>query len=260
MTDRPILFSGQMVRAILAGEKTQTRRIAKWRKLTPSLDFGASHLRVTRQHLVGTPDGVWTLDTPGRGGWQARARLQTYQHGDRLWVRESCKYDWSGCDWNYAADNVSVCTERGYMLETPTPYRWPRGAVPAIHMPRVVSRITLTVTDVRVERLQSISEADVRAEGIAHAVPPFGDWSLISPLAGIAWKPADDPPPVLRFAYLWNSINGERTGAAWACNPWVVAVTFTAERRNIDAMPAQRAESTPERVGSAPLALFGEQP
>ncbi len=216
-----------MVRALIAGTKTQTRRLlrvpdrldARRAWADPGLGAGG-YLKAP--HIYDDGDAIVERVYP------------FCEIGDRLWVRESCSYDRTDRDWRYAADGTSVCSERGFHLDTPTPDRWPRGAIPSIHMPRSASRLTLAVTDVRVQRLQDITEADAVAEGISHAVPPFGDWSLISPLAGLAWTPPDKPPPLMRFAYLWDSINGERAGAAWADNPWIVAVTFAVERRNVN--------------------------
>ena len=103
-------------------------------------------------------------------------------------------------------------------LDVPSGTRWR----PSIHMPRWASRLTLTVTDVRVQRLQEISEEDARAEG---AYPCEGGWSYGgSPLAGTTARGA--------FYCLWNSLHGPD---AWSANPWVCALTFTVDRRNIDA-------------------------
>jgi hypothetical protein len=88
-------------------------------------------------------------------------------------------------------------------------------------MPKRASRLTLTVTDVRVQRVQEISEDDVKAEGVRPEGPDL--WDRVEMLA--------------RFAGLWDSLNAKR-GFGWDVNPWVVAMTFTAERRNIDAREA----------------------
>lgn len=137
MKERPILFSGPMVRAILAGKKTQTRRIVKPRWL-PIVE---ECLRV---------NGKWVFTTLGYD-----LTTPYGEPGDRLWVRETFCPNW--CDEViYKADGGSA-VEAGYEREP----SWK----PSIHMPRKASRILLALTGVRVERLQSISEKDAEAEG-----------------------------------------------------------------------------------------------
>lgn len=180
MTERPILFSGPMVRAILAGAKTQTRRIIKdgwWRCLDP--EDAEDRARAVKQ----CPHGVV---------------------GDRLWVREQFATDVPGCAGgiSYRADHQDP---RG---DGPAhPMRW----LPPIFMPRTAARLILDVADVRVQRLQDISEDDARAEGVEAA--PFCR----------AGRP-DGMEHVESFEDLWDSINATR--ASWKSNPWVWAVTF----------------------------------
>lgn len=100
---------------------------------------------------------------------------------------------------------------------------------PSIHMPRWASRLTLTVTDVRVERLQDISEADAIAEGCPVSTMPG---TIGHPLCPVGFN--EMGTPIYWFRELWNSINGPD---AWDANPWVVALTFDVARRNIDAVP-----------------------
>ena len=138
MTERPILFSAPMVRALLACAKTQTRRAAK-------LTAGA-HVKEPGGHRRWHPaDPEATLACPYG------------QPGDRLWVRETFGFSGSGYipDIHFRATNP----------EAPILGRWH----PSIHMRRIDSRITLEITSVRVERLQEISEADAQAEGITSA-------------------------------------------------------------------------------------------
>jgi hypothetical protein len=108
----------------------------------------------------------------------------------------------------------------------------------SIFMPRWASRLTLTVTDVRVERLQDCSHADAMAEGInCYTFYPSDDHPLCD---GYTHIYPDDKESVLHpsakeaYAALWDSINGNRKGASWEANPWVVAISFTAQQRNID--------------------------
>ena len=194
MRERPILFSGPMVRAILAGSKMQTRRIVK-----PQ------------------PAGAWAA--PGK------TSCPYGQPGDRLWVRESThrrpmlnlltgepladKYDGGA----YTADGADVLTPEGFDLA----WWYSRKSCPSIHMPRFACRLVLEVTGVRVERLNEISEADARAEGC-----PF-TWD------GKQYEP---PPPEVdswqgygraSFSLLWSQINGPDS---WQANPWVWVVEF----------------------------------
>lgn len=185
MTDRPILFSGPMVRAILEGRKTQTRRLISTKP---------------RGHLGGVNlfDGTWTDDyvlDPGNVEW--RQQIVRYAVGDRLWVRET---------WSERLEGEAAI----YRADAELPIVWR----PSIFMPRWASRLTLTVTDVRVQRLQEISRDDVIAEGITEREG--------EPIAAVVagWH---EP-----YAALWDSLNAKR--APWASNPWVVAVTFTVER------------------------------
>jgi len=188
--ERPILFSGPMVRAILDGRKTQTRRVVKnqeWYNLKG--EYG-DRLRSVDRCPYGTA-------------------------GERLWVRETWTPDhapfYPHFPVAYRAD-AGFDYERNERGETYSPeqkawfpYRWR----PSIHMPRIASRITLEITGVRVERLQDISESDAIAEGVSNDMP-------------IAWQTGDDTPRGM-FGELWESINGPDS---WAANPWVWVIEF----------------------------------
>lgn len=192
--DKPILMSGPMIRAILDGRKTQTRRTIKPRG---------------RCSLF---DGSWTDDyvlDAGNAEW--RARELRFAAGDRLWVREALTL-WPGLA-EYAADGCPVVPAGYGSREWIASYS--RATVPSIHMPRWASRLTLDVTEVRVQRLQDISEEDAAAEG----------WS------GDNGAPLRDAYPIGWFANLWNDING---ADAWDSNPWVVVISFIPQRHNID--------------------------
>ena len=193
MTDRPILFSALMVRAILAGTKTQTRRVAK-HPLAQNLSY-----------IVDIGKG-WFGDEEG----EVQIRCPYGQPGDRLWVRET----WQAVSGNDRARHIMTHPrpDRGWLEYAATPradepaYKWR----PSIHMPRWASRITLEVTGVRVERLQDISEADAMAEGV--------HYSLLEKIQAGQDRWA-------RHAYkkLWESINGP---GSWDLNPWVWVVEF----------------------------------
>lgn len=213
MTDRPILFSAPMIRALLGGRKTQTRRIPK-RAFAAAMDYTGDALikRYPHQHGSG------------------------YEVGDRLWVQET--YYQRGY-WETAIGMTRsgkrqkwrfVAADDAIVFDAPEIFRKGRHtadpATVAWHlrhsrfMPRRFSRMTLTVTDVRVQRLQDISEEDARAEGVVMTGKVYSE-------------EADKFGGTYRalFANLWNSLHGP---AAWDANPWIVAVSFTVERRNID--------------------------
>lgn len=239
MTDRPILFSGPMVRALLAGRKTQTRRLVDDVPPQPDINchpekrqlFAAPYLDAycSERKTSSNPRGMsvnwcwWQVDD--------RQCLPTFKvmakPWDRLWVREAFRgskgYDnhppatWSHWPVHYEADGSP--DPRDEMEEN--------GKLrPGIHMPRWASRLTLAVVDVRVERLQDISEADAIAEGWPHVD------------TGGVGVPLRDAYPIGWYGHLWNDING---AGAWEKNPWIVAYTFTVHRQNIDAMSKEAA-------------------
>lgn len=191
MADRPILFSAPMVRAILAGQKTQTRR---------PLRAGTWW---TREHGVVrmAPAG------PACTGF-AKVPCPYGEPGDRLWVREA-HMDLGAC-YLYRADPGAE-TERALVAPG---QRWK----PAIHMPRAASRITLEVTGVRVERLQAISEADALAEGVTPKWEPGCSGRLMEAFSGFSFRPAASA-----YADLWEQINGP---GSWSENAWVWVVSF----------------------------------
>lgn len=188
--EKPILFSGPMVRALLDGRKTQTRRIVR------GIPADAVNVRLVGDDLK-FGDYAGPEAQPGRYG---RIPCPYGDPGDRLWVRETWARDVEGCDQglSYRADHIDPLGDG-----PANPMRWR----PSIYMPRWASRITLGVTDVRAQRLQAISECDILAEGVEQ-----------------------QDHEVLRdtWARLWDSINDKR--AAWASNPWVWAVTFSVIR------------------------------
>lgn len=191
MKERPILMSAPMVRAILAGTKTQTRRVVKQPQRRDGLKLLPELLRDI-----------------GVGG-----ACPYGQPGDRLWLREAWRVC-GGREYEYQQDRSQVMYrathhEDGFPL-TWESYKWR----PSIHMPRWASRITLEVTGVRVERLQDISEADAVAEG---APPSHPSIDRISREFGYADFPRS------WYAQLWESINGP---GSWQADPWVWVVEF----------------------------------
>ncbi len=238
--ERPILFSAPMVRAILEGRKTQTRRIVK-----PQPPEGYD-----RACWFNAPTMGWTRDPEPSANWWTK-NCPYGVPSDRLWVREAFYYDmlpwakggslkevptfFSRTDFYYRAAGECCqqipeccCCEVGTV-------RWR----PAIHMPRWASRITLEVTGVRVERLQDISEADAVAEG----AEPF--------VKGLCTESAHDYASATKYRdgyrRLWESINGPKArvgsrraeriarsrraqkkseASSWDANPWVWVIEF----------------------------------
>jgi len=211
MTDHPILFSAPMVLAILAGHKTQTRRVVTF-QYAAEVDAWAQD--VTRPEM-------WRMGVMGEGGPMADTgaiRCPYGQPGDRLWVREThCLLDiphspWPDLPHRCGGDGLTCHYRVGFDRTEP---RWR----PSIHMPRWASRIILEVLDVRVERLQDISEADARAEGVVVDMVDSGGQDQTG-----NW--IDIPDYIGPFMRLWDSINGKRPGCSWAANPWVWRVEF----------------------------------
>ena len=234
MADKPVLFSGPMVRALLAGTKTQTRRTLK------GAPAEATSAGTTYSSETGHSNGwTWLSGDPmdiDTWGVLDDFRLP-YKVGDRLYVREH---------WR----TIPQCNDRaprdlllGSLIEFVADEgpEGPAGSMAGarfrqgMHMPRWASRLTLTVTDVRVERLQDISEADAIAEGIGKA--------FVKEAGRVLWfgtPHVGNESAVQAYADLWDSINNPHDYCAddepngWEANPWVAAYTFTVERRNID--------------------------
>lgn len=224
MKERPIIFSGEMVRAILEGRKTQTRRVCKFQPEAPRAiyDSPGNDTIITPKlypEARGTLFCVWQYKmsrlnkTPAPFRDSVIGPLCPYgQPGDRLWVREA--YCHAVTDGGYVtdtpiyrADNPDVIKVDGdgftvFRKDGKEASPW----IPSIHMPRWASRITLEITGVRVERVQEIDDEDAIAEGIK----PIWD---------------NDVGPVSVFAELWDDINAAR-GYSWGSNPWVWVVEF----------------------------------
>ncbi|HRZ96023.1 MAG TPA: hypothetical protein P5084_00590 [Paludibacter sp.] len=209
---KPILFSNEMVQAILAGRKTQTRRILK--------------VKGCREFV---PDPTWSLEDCEK--WGAKPK---YEPGDILWVRETCGTTAIGNMYK-----ASVCS--------PDVNKPLSGWKPSIHMPKEAARIFLKVTNVRVERLQDVSEDDAVAEGIDrfentlfnemrykdytdgkrrdkdfNRYPEMAKEIGYSHFGGNPWPDWRDP--ISSFQTLWQSINAKKH--PWESNPWVWVYTF----------------------------------
>lgn len=234
MADRPILFSAPMVRAVLREIekpgtcKTQTRRVAK----QPPPECGINYMLGNESWLSAEKRSPIRRTFEAWGGELFRSRpegylcgvfviVPRYQIGDRLWVRESLERANGGEAVGYPADLTWLPN---------TPWEWKRDRLPSIHMPRRLSRITLSVNDIRVQRLQDISEDDAKAEGVEYREGMWGTWNEDGTL-----RCGGSPDPREAFRCLWINING--TGS-WEANPWVVAITFRPILANIDRVEA----------------------
>ncbi len=236
MKETPILFSDAMVRAILEGRKTQTRRIVK-----PQPIPSECPLRFPKPgKFYVLPDPLPTsnerkmviayCESPGTTRYMGQrefvADFSKYKVGDRLWVREGViqighertgrngQYLWPKWD-NHEAGKTWLDSCCHYTTDITDQAEWDRitaepcGRLNKMFMPRWASRITLEITGVKVERLNAISAADAEAEGV--------EWNR-SPLR------VGHTNPVSAFKSLWESINGK---GSWAANPWVWAISFT---------------------------------
>ena len=224
MTDRPILFSGPMVRALLAGRKTQTRRVLKAQPRA-----GA---RYTGIHYASDEPDSWFFNTP-HGSQKVRV---AYDEGDRLWVREAWR---TGLAYDDLSPSEMGGDEQVLFEADGVTERWSRNSSEpgrlraGMHMPRWASRLTLIVTDVRVQRLQEITNEDCIAEGIP--VHPNENAPRVGPVIDDFGRKNDLISHYgAGYRRLWDSLNAAR-GFSWQTNPWIVAVTFAVERRNIDA-------------------------
>lgn len=237
-TEHPILFSGPLVRAILAGQKTQTRRLLRW-----------DGVQRVEPCPVG-PAGNWSLTS--YGGSLRVVRCPFGVPGDRLWVREA----WMTVGWAperrwQLAYQASMQARPTELIEAPEGWREPlaniqRKWVPGIHMPRWASRISLENVEVRVQRIQEITEEDARAEGLPRNwTDGQPGWSpeehgYLTPAGLYADDHGDDSPECWAYwkgkrqvgcvytareaiRIWWGHING---ADSWDRNPWVWAVSF----------------------------------
>lgn len=216
--EKPIIFKTEMVRAILDGRKTQTRRIIKID--SPTLEFDA----------VNPP---WPTCEFSDGSGFNKVPCKYGQPGDRLWVRESFQYD-KYPTGPLMSDERTVCVYRADVPYEMNCDKWK----PSIHMPRWASRITLEITNVRVERLQDISEEDAQAEVISRQIAHGQElgwrnylWHGDHGQYGLGNKKSDAWPWQYStykdakgcFSSLWELINGP---GAWDKNPWVWVIEF----------------------------------
>lgn len=222
MTERPILFSAPMVKAILEGRKTKTRRLVR---IQPPNGYIPQIIPLLRSN----DKKIFYWDNGDSFSPPFACPYGTV--GNRLWVRET---------WKLVPETAYHLSEG--VLQTINPsdpheaaiYKcgWERspGGVPwkpSIFMPRWASRITLEITDIKVERLQDITEEDAIAEGI-HLCAGIDEEGYTH---GYHWGPVSDAELLFNSAAdayrkLWDSINGQKPGKTWQDNPWVWVIEF----------------------------------
>ena len=227
MKERPILFTGEMVRAILEGRKAQTRRIVKPQPIS------VGWFEHQKGWCAKVREDGGTLENPGH----IMINCPYGKFRDRLWVRESCNI-------SVDKDAVMYLDAGGKLAPTAKPgsEHWCREwkTCPSIHMPRWASRISLEITNVRVERVQDISEEDAKTEGV-----PVGQRAMLDSLDYLCKECGKHPNQHVGqaqacsgtsglyqpwsfkggFKILWDSINDKR-GFGWNKNPWVWVIEF----------------------------------
>lgn len=221
--ERPILFSTEMVRAILDGRKTMTRRVVKPQPPSTYIDYNFDTPYSVRWENINAGNG---FDSRGNALGMHTVRCPYGQPGDLLWVRETYQQVWRDMsnmenddsskipNWDERTKTPAWGTGENYWIyradgEVPKhPKNGKFNWKPSIHMPRAAARIILRITDVKVERLQDISPEEVEKEGVQIHIPVPGD---------------GEPMPKFQFKKLWNSINGP---SSWESNPWVWVISF----------------------------------
>ena len=219
MKETGLMFKAPLVRAILSGQKTQTRHIVKWRDLQPGLNLAFTGLAAYSY----TPD-TFTLESRNRTGWERRSSptlSPVGRAGDRIYVRETFNHFERnenfkpGCECFYRADGDCVDLQ---------PWR------PAIHMPKHAARIWLEVTGLRVERLQSISRGDAMAEGCPF--PNMADDADPRQWFAEVWDSTTERPSLpknessKRYARVKHWLDTHPDTTSWAANPWVWVIDF----------------------------------
>ncbi|MCW9252089.1 hypothetical protein N5I36_08965 [Klebsiella aerogenes] len=219
MTERGMIFNGEMVRAILDGRKTQTRRIMK---IQP--EHSGLGLRRVIDSKNGSDDGKYFWSLSDACGLKIRSKSFTCPFGsvgDRIWVREAFRVHSRATDVAtlvYKASVRNSWTEQTHRVpvavcnKAAMPEKW----TPSLHMPRWASRLLLEITDVRVERLREISQADAEAEGVGKLKKGF--WKNYQP----GWTEFQLTARG-SFATLWKSIYGDES---WYADPWVWVIEF----------------------------------
>jgi hypothetical protein len=219
-----------MIRALIDGRKTQTRRVLHPQ---PPIDYALVGIYAPGLTAVFNPGG---RDKPADPDWDVPIRLP-YMPGDRLWVREAWRterafdpYRPRDLPWIELPDLPIFyeATPNGDL--SPLGNRWGERKRPGMFMPRLASRLTLIVDNVRIQRIKDIDEADAIAEGVWHGdtFERFADDLGATAIPGRWFRTARD-----WYRDLWDRLNAAR-GFHWEADPWVVAPTFRMVKRNID--------------------------
>lgn len=241
MTDLPILFKAAMVNALRAGRKTQTRRLLSpdWLRIADSYGTFRRPPPVVFDHATETAlnfrkiDGIWTWETdptPGSNAvktvWTGRTKVNS---GDTLWVKETWRTESRAYD-DLAPSEMGGDETILYDADGNWSANKSTGKTRvSIHMPRWASRLTLTVTDVRIERLLDLSKEDAIAEGLIK-LPATGRYVVNK---GDQYFGLAEFDPIKVYFSLWDRINDHGPGSPIAVtNPWVIAITFTVSERN----------------------------
>lgn len=213
--ERPIIFSGEMVKAILDGKKTMTRRVVKFR------DFTTDSITPLHIELV---DGKYCLFNERNGWLIGYPKCKFGEIGDRLWVRETHHVVGGTADYEIEEIKQGLQDIKNFASYKADGYGNPcdGGWTSPMFMPRWASRILLEITDIRVERLNDISEADCEKEGFR-----------FYPLSRICFKPCSTKHPSGHgsnnyksiFGEYWDTLNAKK-GYPWSSNPWVWVVEF----------------------------------
>jgi hypothetical protein len=239
--ERPILFSGDMVNAILSDRKTQTRRVVKPQ---PSRTM-TNHFVIPQPNAEKAVAHFMEIDAQGIHKESLTVRCPYGCVGDRLWVRETfaLALDTDGDEggvFAYKADNPTRVLDSSYSSNEGeySGIAGNTGWKPSIHMPRWASRITLEITEIRVERLNDISEIDAQAEGVSTnecfsslenciGCKTRGERECINEWRNYLGDDDSEPCYTAKdsFISLWDSIN-EKRGFGWETNPFVWVISF----------------------------------
>lgn len=225
--ERPILFSSEMVRAILEGRKTQTRRVIKpqpeWFPHDEVLAYDDLVNKGIKCPYGQANDLLWVRETWRLSSWDndfCDARLEYRANGEKRWVETGDLWECPDVKWESLSKkliqrNVFRDPDGHFLWDGECPVPWE----PSIFMPRAASRIKLRVTEVKVERVQDISFKDCRAEGCSEAYLQVAESCSHEECSGRHYGEK------WHFRKLWDSINTER-GYGWDVNPWVWVVGF----------------------------------
>lgn len=229
MKELPILFSTNMVKAILDGRKTVTRRVIKEVPNFYHLTWNEGPKKGQPRHIMDWPlsgiskrEGVYRLEVQTDVDDNSSTKLKPrYQVGDLLYVRERIDNGLQACNFYYHADKKGVGTE---IYKRLCDYGWTlKKVIPNIHMPKWAARLWLEVLDVRAERLQEITVKDAESEGLSSCVvDPYPRGCFLGAKGNYAKNYSDE---IDMFMDLWDSLNAKR-GYPWESNPWVWRYEF----------------------------------